>query len=352
MTLERRPLDLPAGEFRRFAEVECESSPLYRRLASTVAEDPELLELAAHTAEDQPAPNLLFAAVHYLLLKGTAHPLAEFYPTIAGDAARTGDPAQALHAFCREHRRALRALLASRRVQTNEVGRAAVLLPGLTWTARQAGGRPLAFVEVGASAGLLLLWDRYRYVYEGAGAFGPADSPVVIECEARSGRMPLPKRMPEVASRLGIDMHPIDPSDNREALWLRGLVWADQPERMRRLVAALALAASDPPSLLKGDANEILSEILRRTPPDVVPCIFHSHTLNQFSLGARERFLQVLAAGSENRELYRLSFENTRAAHVLTASRFRKGRLDGEWHLADCQAHGRWIEWRQNTDAP
>jgi hypothetical protein len=345
VTLERRLLDLLAGEFRRFAEVECGDSPLYRRLASAVAEDPELLELAADTAESQPAPNLLFAAVHFLLLEGTEHPLAEFYPTVVGDAVRPGDPAQALRAFCRAQRPALRALLASRRVQTNEVGRAGVLLPGLTWTARQARGRPLALVEVGASAGLLLLWDRYRYLYEGAGTLGPADSTVIIGCEARSGRIPLPKRMPEAASRLGIDTHPIDPRDHRETLWLRGLVWGDEPARMRRLVAALALAASDPPSLLKGDANEILPEILRRTPPDLVPCIFHSHTMNQFSLEAREQFLQVLAAGSENRELYRLSFENTRTAHILTASRFRNGRLTGEWHLADCQAHGRWIEW-------
>lgn len=340
-----------AREFRRFAEVECETSVLYRRLASAVAEDPEILALAACAGSGQPEPNLLFAAVHFLLLGGAEHPLAGFYPTVAGKGAREGDPSPAFRAFCREQRPALAALLAQRRVQTNEVGRAAVLLPGLAWIAERSGGRALALIDVGASAGLLLLFDRYRYHYGSKKALGPPQSAVVIRCQTRGGLLPLPEEMPDVASRVGIDTHPISPRDPREALWLRGLVWGDQPERLRRLDAALALAVSEPPPLVSGNATELLPAILRDLPREVVPCVFHSHAFNQFSSDARERFVRVLEAGSEDRELYRLSFENNGSAHALSSSRFLNGRETDERQLADCQAHGGWIEWRQHPAA-
>lgn len=340
-----------AREFLRFAEVECETSVLYRRLASAVAEDPEILALAAFAGAGQPEPNLLFGAVHFLLLGGAHHPLAKFYPTVAGEGAREGDPSPAFRAFCREQRPALEALLAQRRVQTNEVGRAAVLLPGLAWTAEKAGERALALIDVGASAGLLLLFDRYRYLYGSEKALGPRESAVVIRCETRGGLFPLPEEMPDVASRVGIDTHPISPRDPREALWLRGLVWGDQPERLRRLDAALALAVSDPPRLVSGNAAELLPALLRDLPREVVPCVFHSHAFNQFPGEARERFVRVLEAASEDRELYRLSFENSGSAHALSSSRFHHGRQTDEWQLADCQAHGGWIEWQQHPAA-
>lgn len=88
--------------FERFAVRECRDvSPLYERIARGVAEDPEVLAIAARTRPGQPVPNALLAAVHALLLGGTAHPLAAYYPSLAGDEARQGDPYPAFHDFCR-----------------------------------------------------------------------------------------------------------------------------------------------------------------------------------------------------------------------------------------------------------
>src|SRR5215218_1913808 len=150
-----------ADRFACFALEEChDSSPLYERLALGVADDPAMLALAAYARPGQPTPNLLFAAVQYLLLGGTPHPLAAFYPGLAHDPVAGGDPYPAFHDFCRQHADSIRELLETRLVQTNEVRRSACLLPAFCWVARLAGDRPLALLEIGASAGLNLLWDR------------------------------------------------------------------------------------------------------------------------------------------------------------------------------------------------
>jgi hypothetical protein len=164
------PLEALAQRFMRFAEQECgDYAPFYAHLARGIAHDPELLAIAAHTRSGQQAPNLLLAAVHDLLLRGADHALAAFYPSVAHLAAvPPGDPLPAFRAFCRDHRAALIDLVSTRLVQTNEPQRCTVLLPAFSMVARLASGRPLALIEVGASAGLNLLFDRYGYDY-GAG---------------------------------------------------------------------------------------------------------------------------------------------------------------------------------------
>ena len=134
------PLGALARRFAYFAEGEVEEffSPLYARLCRNIVADPEVLALAARAQPDQPTPNLLLAAVQYLLLKGVEHPLAAFYPGIAGSPDTTNDPYLAFHAFCLEHAEALRPLLATRLVQTNEVSRCACLLPAFGVVAHQA----------------------------------------------------------------------------------------------------------------------------------------------------------------------------------------------------------------------
>ena len=163
-------LEALAQRFVRFADQECgDYAPLYDRLARGIAGDPELLTLAAHTWSGQQAPLLLLAAVHSLLLGGVDHALGAFYPSVTHRAAvPPGDPMPAFRAFCRDYRNALLDLVSTGLVQTNEPRRCTVLLPAFATVARLAGGRPLALIEIGASAGLNLLFDRYGYDY-GAG---------------------------------------------------------------------------------------------------------------------------------------------------------------------------------------
>jgi hypothetical protein len=141
---------------------------------------------------------LLLAAAHYLLLRSVKPrlPLAAYYPSIVGPAARCGDPVPAFRRFCLERQGQIRELVATRRVQTNEVGRCACLLPAFTLAAGMAGGRPLALVEVGASAGLNLLFDRYAYDYGDGVPRGEAGSPVRISCSLRGPAAPLARGTP------------------------------------------------------------------------------------------------------------------------------------------------------------
>src|SRR5712691_3822934 len=153
------PLEALAQRFVRFADQECGAyAPFYDRLARGIAGDPELLTVAAHTRSGQQAPLLLLAAVHYLLLGGADHALGAFYPSVTHrTAAPPGDPMPAFRAFCRDHRDALIELVSTGLVQPNEPRRCTFLLPAFATVARLAGGRPLALIEVGASAGLNLL---------------------------------------------------------------------------------------------------------------------------------------------------------------------------------------------------
>lgn len=121
-------------------------------------------------------PNLFLAAVQHLLLKGTPHPLSEFYKSSDRTADRAEDPNPKFRSFCLEHIEEIRRLISARSVQTNEVGRSALLLPAFVLVSRQAQRRPLHLVEIGASAGLNLLWDRYGYDYGDGQRYGDGNS--------------------------------------------------------------------------------------------------------------------------------------------------------------------------------
>jgi len=333
--------------FERFARtVECAASPLYRELSTLIARDSELLCLLTTSKERQPIPNLFLGAVHYLLLQGKTHPLASFYATITADVRPAEAAFPHFKAFCLENRDPILKLLECRRVQTNEVGRCAFLLPAFELVRRRSGNRPLALLEVGSSAGLLLLCDHYFYKYSSGKTVGSQDSPVRIECELRGERHPpIPHTFPEVNERRGLDLHPVDLRNPDEALWLLALVWPDQPKRAERLRRAIELASSAPPIVVEGHANDALPRELSRRPRSCSLCVFHCHALNQFTLEEREEFARILAAGSDQGGIYRLSLESPDSCAQMTLSYFEGGKLAKEELLANYQPHGQWLEW-------
>ena len=340
-----------AAEFRRFATLEGRgASPLYERLALGVADDEGLLALAAKGRAEQPAPNLLFAAVHLLLLGGIRDELAAFYPSVTESAPATGDPFPHFRRFCYQHANGITATLQERRVQTNVVERCGLLLPAFGIIARRSGGKPLHLVEVGASAALNLLWDRYRIDYGGGRQWGRASSSVHIETELRgAGEPPLPEADLVIAARTGIDLNPIDVRDMDAVQWLRALVWPEERRQLQRLDAAVALARTAPPTLLTGDALDLLPGVLGRAPHGLALCVYHTHTLNQFSAEARKQFADLLAEVGAGRDLYWLSSEYRPTPDgdirpTLTLVAFEDGRRK-EQILAYCDHHGRWLEW-------
>ena len=342
-----RGVDL-AERFTRFAAAECRGvSPLYRRLAEGVALDPEILEIAARTRPGQPVPNALLAAVHALLLAGVADPLAAHYPSVSSRPAPLEDPYPLFRAFCLAHREEIVALISTRLIQTNEVRRCACLLPALGLVAATGGDRPLAMLEVGASAGLNLNWDRYGYDYGAGRRLGVPASPVQLTCEVRGELPPLPPRLQALAWRVGVDLSPVDLRDPSAVGWLRALVWPDQPERAALLEAAIALARPDPPRLLAGDALEHLPRLIAEAPADAALGVVHTHTLNQFTPKARERLEAILCRASTEREIWRIGIEGRHGAtHAeLELARYAAGARRSRRALARCEGHGEWIEW-------
>jgi hypothetical protein len=341
-----------AHRFERFAQRECHVSPLYERLARGIAQDPEVLSIAAHARAGQPAPNLLLAAVHYLLLRGAQHPLTAFYPSLSPGIPPPADPYPSFHSFCLGHAEEIQRLLATRLVQTNEVRRCGCLLPAFGLVARRAEGRPLALVEIGASAGLNLLWDYYGYDYGDYGRYGVAAAAVQIVCAVRgTERPPLPAVLPAVARRVGLDLNPIDVRDPDAALWLRALVWPDEAGRADLLQHAMHIASQHPPTLLGGDALDQLAAVLAGVPEDQTLCVFHTHTLNQFSPEARARLASLLAHQASKRDLYQISIEWLGREHpCLELVSFVDGARSQEL-LAYCGSHGEWLEWLSVTES-
>jgi len=340
LTMARNPQE----EFRRFASVQ---SSLYSRLSAEIAEDPDLLALAANAPAGQPAPNLLFAAVHYLLLKGARHRLAEYYPTVGGSRAADDGLFANFGEFCREQAAAIVLLLQVRRVQTNEVARSASLLPAFETVSRRAG-RPLALVEIGTSAGLNLNFDLYAYDYGRAGRVGTESNPVQLAAEVRGDVLPpLPGdgAFPEVGHRTGIDISPVDVTDSDQALWLQALVWPDQPWRADLLRAAIRAALDRPPPLVTGDAVDVLPELLAGIPDGLALTVFHSYAVYQFSFDARERLTQLLAAEGARRDLYRVSLEWFVSDRPLLELTAWEGGRRSETVLAACHHHGQWLHW-------
>jgi hypothetical protein len=248
--------DRLAGAYRRFADEARGRSALYVELAERVAEDRELLAVLSALPLPKQQPNLLLAAVRRLC--GTPSGWAEFRES-----------------FDAQHDEIIELILA-RRTQTNEPARCATLLPLLATLPP-----PLALIEVGASAGLCLLVDRYAYEYDGhrvPAAPLAGVTPPTFACRA-SANTPLPDRPPPVAWRAGLDLDPVDVTDADAVAWLEALVWPGEGDRLALLREAVAVARADPPRVVRGDLRRDLAPLVAQAPADATLVVFHTAVL-------------------------------------------------------------------------
>jgi hypothetical protein len=334
------------SRFERFAS-DCAAldSPFYERLSMLVANHSGLLDLAA-CAPREPIPNLFFGAVHYLLLDGAQHDLREYYPSIAKQPREDANLLATLACFCSRFRLELERLVKSRLVQTNEVNRCAVLAPAFAIAYEEGRRQPMTVVEIGASAGLNLLWDRYRIAYSDGSVLGDSESKIRIACDNRGVPIaPGLARRPHIAGRVGVDLNPVDLHDEDARLWLRALVWPDHRERAARLEAAIELAVQSTLKLIRGDALKVIPRLLADVPRETTLCVYHSSVLYQFSHEERELFASLLADSSTDRPIWQVSAENEEG---LWLHNYRGGRMASKQFLGDFDAHGRWLCWRCN----
>lgn len=341
-----------AGQLREQARA-CAGlgSPLYARLLDAAAGDVEAggpcwAVLSAHLARGRGGAVALrlMAAVHRLVLTGRAPALARHYPSVGGDADAAG-AWPAFRATVATHAAGLRELLALP-CQTNEVGRAAALAGGFLDVAA-ATGLPLRLLEVGASAGLNLRWDRFRYGGGGA-AWGDPASPVDL-----SGLWRVPPPHTDVAvdvgERRGCDPHPLEPSEPEARLALSSSVWADQPQRLGRLEAALRVAAEVPAAVDAASADDWVAARLGEPARGVATVVFHSVVEEYLPADVRARFHDAVAGAGRRASAaaplawLRLEPAGPLRRHALALTTWPGG---AERMLATCAAHGSDVTWR------
>jgi len=258
--------DYIAEQYRRFARNEAHGqSPIYEALAEHVARSDKLLAFLASLPADRQQPNLLFAAVRHVVgLPPNVRALDEAVERDAG---------------------AIAAVMRSRKTQTNEPARCAVLLPAFARLPQ-----PLAILEVGASAGLCLLPDRYGYDY-GRHSIAPPEETRAIapifRCDAND-LTPLPIALPQIEWRAGIDLNPLSVASAMDMEWLETLVWPEQSARRERLRAAIEISRQGPPRVFRGDLLKDLETAIRSAPPARTLVVFHTAVLGYVS-GQAER---------------------------------------------------------------
>jgi hypothetical protein len=330
--------------FRVLAEVDFwGASPLYARLATAAADDTEVLSLLLPAARPDRQPHLLFAAVQFLLLGDGSDPVAAF-----GD-----EPYDVFHNWCLARRRKIEALVATRFVQTNEVGRCAALVLCLAWVATRAG-RPLAVLEVGASAGLNLGFDRYRYRL-GSHDVGRPDAGVVLEPRIDGSPVP-PLSMPAVVWRRGLDRSPVDVNDDNAVRWLRACIWPEQTWRQELFDRAVTTARAGPPVIVPGDAVADLGAAVADAPADAALCVVHTAVIPY--LPDRSAFAAAISDLAAERPVWWVSGEAMGLVPALPAPptptegiAFHYGVVplaagDATPRLvARAGPHGAWLEW-------
>jgi hypothetical protein len=301
---------------------QCEGrSPLYVELLRRYADDPVAAEIVGpDPAWD--APLRLLGGLHFLVLGGEAD---------------WDDPLE-------QHREFLTEFVATRGVQTNEVQRSWVLVPLLLRVAERTGAEAFDLVELGPSAGLNLVWDRYGYRYE-EGEWGRGDAVLWFEGEERR---PVPGRLlerrPQVRARVGIDRAPIDVTSETGARLLRAFVWAGQDERLRRLDQAIEAVRADPPELVRGDYVEELPAVLAGLPDDGLAVVFQTASFGYIGDEGRARVRAVLEEAGQDRELAFISTGKPRDGEDwgLRIAYWPGGEREFAGHA---DFHGDWLQW-------
>lgn len=334
--------DRVRAAFLRQAEVGSNmGSPLMARLMSGLAQalvpgDPVSDAVLGWTGDpssrSDAVPLRLAGGLHALVLTAADAALSAAY------ADPTANPTGAALAAVRRHPDFLLDWLNSP-PQTNEVRRSAVLIAAAHWlTARF--GLPLVLSELGASAGLNLLWDHYA-LRIGDQSFGPPNPTLTLTPDWTGA--PPTKVTPKIVDRRGVDLNPLDPKTDR--LRLLAYIWADQADRLAWTRTALDLAAELKPVIDRGDAADWLEVRLTTPTPNVLHLVFHTVAWQYFPPATQSRALAAIKAAGQTAPVAHLSMEvdgNTPGA-ALALTLWPGGETIP---LGRADFHGHWVDWQ------
>ncbi|MCI2400303.1 DUF2332 family protein [Aliiroseovarius subalbicans] len=280
-------------------------------------------------------PLRLLGGLHGLVLSGAAPDLVAAYPPNAVDDTALW---AALSGALNDHAGTLSRWLDSP-PQTNELRRSAVLIAGGAWLANRFD-LPIEMSELGASAGLNLIWDRFA-LDTPAGRIGPDDAVVTLSPEWRGNAPEMGH--PTIVERRGVDLMPMDAQSPDDALRLMSYLWADQSERLSRTRAALAVA--DVP-VDAGDAADWLETRLAGNRPDALHLVYHTVAWQYFPEETKARCLAAMEQAGTRGPVARLAMEaddRRNAGAAITLTLWPEGRVIT---LGRVDFHGRWVDWR------
>ena len=323
-------------------------APIYARMCGAVAAavtrsttiGARILDWPGEPTRDA-LPLRLFGGLHALVLAGKDAALAEIYAGHVTDPAAIGDTLQRVFA---DHEAALLPWLDGP-PQTNEPGRSGALMLGLIALAKRHGPR-IELLEIGSSAGLNLLIDRYRFDLGGT-LYGPRESPVTIR-PAWTGP-PAPAVPLDIVSVRGCDINPVDATDPAVAERLAAYVWPETPERLARLRLAIAMLRERGVDLVRADAADwVEARLAEPQAAGVTRVLIHSVGWQYLPEPVAERIRAAMAAAgaraTPERPLGWVTMEPDRAFGYQTI-RERSWPGDGAWEtLATAHAHGRWVD--------
>ncbi len=348
------PADLRAVEaaFRQQAEACADQgpSPLYALLMERAADDVAaggpvarlLGDWRGHPVLDALSMRLL-GAVHAEVLAGRAPELARHYRAAGEGGGVDAAVWPAFRGLVEERADVLRPRL-DRQVQTNEVRRSAALLGGFLEVARSTG-LPLRVLEIGSSAGLNLVWDRYAYRL-GPHRWGDPSSGVRIESDWEGPPAAFDAPL-EVASREGCDLSPIDLEDAEARLRLESFIWPDHPERLALMRAAIAEVRREPPTIRRARARDWLAEALAEPAPGRATVLFQSVMWWYLPESERSAVSGIVeAAGARASAAAPLAWLRKEGTRVeSTDVELRRWPGGENRKLAESHWHGRWVRW-------
>lgn len=343
-------LDKIKERFIVFAEYECkETAFTYYHLSKSIAQDTELLEMASHTRIGQPIPNMFFAAVHYQLLINSNSLLSTYYPSISKSINLEPIPFSIFKEFCIKHSDSIIDLLREKIVQTNVIGRCAYLMPIISTLIHKAN-KEACVVDIGTSAGLTLLFDRYSYNYKPNYSYGK--STVTIHCELQGTCNAPIHSIQHKIHKVGIDQHLVIPTDASALLWLQALVWTDHIDRFNTMQEALELLKREPIEFIETSQISIFEKKLHKIPDSQLLIVYATHVLYQFSPEQKVEFYAMLDRIGKHRDLYFISAESTQdllqkynTTHaVVELISYLSGYKNAKM-LAETNGHANYIRW-------
>lgn len=231
--------------------------------------------------------------------------------------------------------------------QTNEAGRSANFIAAMLWLAQQGLPGRFQCLEIGSSAGINLMLDRYRYDLGGI-AVGP--QPGVMAFAPEWAGPPPPLRSIEIAATRGCDVAPVDLADPAQALRLKGYIWPEHTVRFERMDAAIAAAAALPPDLVRMNAADFIeAELAKPQAAGTTRVLMHSIVWQYVPADQQARVTAAMeaagAAATPERPLAWIALEANRVLHLHElVVRFWPGGAEPVL-LARAHPHGARIEW-------